>query len=950
MASFTFGAGNARKVLRLPLYALGALATLVVPRTPRLWVFGSGIGVGEGALPLYRLARSRLPGQVRLIWLAGTADELATARELGLDAELRRGWRGFRLTLRAKVLVVTHGFGDVNRYATRGGYVVQLWHGIPLKKLHLDAPAALRVSFLPDHRLVRAVMARAYRYGGRGISLFPVASALVATRIVSAFGVAPSRVVVTGDPRDDVLLAGSAESRRATARALIDAVAGPLPTTARLVLSAPTWRDGAADPGVPREADWEAIAAWLDRTDSVLLLRTHPLGRGDYASGPARSDRIRMLDPERLPEITPALPAIDLLITDYSSIAYDYSLLGGPIVFLAPDVEHYARARGLYTPYRAFTDGRQLADWRHVLAMIDRLDRDPAAAAATAAHVRWLRDEHIDLLDGRGTERVLAEILRRSGIAVSLGLTVAEVPWPATVRSRVTSARFDADTDGATGDDDGPALTITIDRAAHVVGTVRLDGARTQRPGAIVAADGVVTATFRLLSTRWGTSGLALPSGDYRLALGAEPGTGAAAEPAPGARPDTARVEVDAELPGELRHPLFRAQLLATAGGLLLRVSPPLADDERGPVAQKRLEREYRRARPTPDDAVFFESFYGQSASDNPLGIDRALAGIRPETRRYWSVVDASVAVPDGATRIVEGSREWWRVRAAARTLVVNDWLRKRYRPRPHQKVLQTWHGTMLKRLALDRNPGLRTRIAIRRESARWDALLAQNPYSAEIFRSAYAMDGPIWQHGYPRNDVFAHPERIRAVRAVLGLSDTARVVLYAPTWRDDRTEMVDYVDLASFAGELGGDHVLLLRGHSRTLRYGQDLEGAQLIDVTSYPDMSDLLQLADVFVTDYSSAMFDVVGTDKPMIFFTPDLAHYSTDLRGFYFDLLAEAPGPVVHDRDGLRAAVLGADAAAPAFAERRAAWRARFTPLDDGHAGERVVRHLLDEGWLG
>ena len=79
MASFTFGAGNARKVLRLPLYALGALATLLVPRTPRLWVFGSGIGVGEGALPLYRADRAALPDSVRLVWLAGSSAELTAA-------------------------------------------------------------------------------------------------------------------------------------------------------------------------------------------------------------------------------------------------------------------------------------------------------------------------------------------------------------------------------------------------------------------------------------------------------------------------------------------------------------------------------------------------------------------------------------------------------------------------------------------------------------------------------------------------------------------------------------------------------------------------------------------------------------------------------------------------------------------------------------------------------
>ncbi|MEO6532757.1 MAG: CDP-glycerol glycerophosphotransferase family protein [Pseudolysinimonas sp.] len=935
MASFTFGAGNARKVLRLPLYALGALATLLVPRTPRLWVFGSGIGVGEGALPLYRMARSALPDTVRLVWLVGSEAELTAAIAAGLDAELRRGWRGFRLTLRARVLVVTHGFGDVNRYATRGGFVVQLWHGVPLKRLHLDSDATLRVSFLPNHRLVRAVLARAYRLAGRGIGLFPVASALVAPRIASAFGIAPERVVVTGDPRDDLLLTGSVDARRAGARELLAAAVGELPPGARVVLSAPTWRDGGVDPGAPDDATWGLIADWLERTDAVLLVRTHPLGKGDYAGGPTRSDRIRMLGPDVLAEITPALPAVDALVTDYSSIAYDYSLVGGPIVFLAPDLEHYAKRRGLYLPYRAFAGGHQVGSWPDALARLDAVgDAGSAEAVAASVHSTWLRDENFDLLDGRATERVLAETLRRSGVAAALGLTVADVPSPTKVRSRVTRIAFD----GAAGP--APTLTVTIDPVGRDITTIRLDGARTQRLSSSVAtAEGDMTATFRMLSPRWGTPDLAMPSGDYRLTLDAG-----------SARAGTARVEVATELPGELRHPLFHARVLATAGGLVLRVSAPLADDERGPRAQARLEREYRRSRPTPEDAVFFESFYGQSSSDNPLGIDTALAAARPQTTRYWSVVDGSVAVPEGAVRVIEGSREWWHARGSARVLVVNDWLRKRYRRRPHQHVLQTWHGTMLKRLALDRGPGLRTRIAVKRERARWDALLAQNQYSAEIFRSAYDMHRPIWQEGYPRNDVFAEPARVPHVRTSLGLPTGARVVLYAPTWRDDRTEMVDYVDLASFAGELGDDHVLLVRGHSRTLPYGQDLEADRLIDVTSYPNMADLLQVADVFVTDYSSAMFDVVGTDKPLIFFTPDLAHYSTDLRGFYFDLLAEAPGPVVQSRDELRAAIMGADAAAPAFAAQRAAWRARFTPRDDGGAGARVVQRLVDEGWLG
>jgi CDP-glycerol glycerophosphotransferase len=898
MARFTFGAGNARKLLRVPLYLLGAIASVVVPRTPRLWVFGSGIGLGEGALPLYRAARERLPESTRLVWLATTDAELAEARALGLDAERKAGWRGFRLTLRAKVLVVTHGFGDVNRFGTRGGFVVQLWHGIPLKRLHLDSPATLRVSGVPDHRLVRGLLAWAYRRAGRGIQLFPVASELVAARIVSAFGVPRGNVVVTGDPRDDALVAAQPEP-------LLDA------GSSRAILYAPTWRDGAPDPVVPTTQEWSAIAEFLERGDAVLYVRAHPLGAGDYAHGPARSPRIRMLGADRVRDVNAVLPEVDVLLTDYSSIAFDFSLLGRPTVFLAGDLEQYAKRRGLYDGYREFSGGRYAEGWAAALDLLGTaLDGDPAALQ----HAAWLASEYVDVSPGGATERVLDEVLARLGGAA--GAAVAVHPRPAVA---VETA------DGAT-----LRVRVTGDASA-----ARLEGRRARVDG-ILTRDGADTiATFELLASRWGSDALALPSDDYRLQLSSPLGW-------------TSRVAATGD--ARMSHELFRGTARPEAGGLVVAISAPLADDERGARAQSRLERAYRSSRPAPEDAVFFESFYGQAASCNPLGIDRALAELSPTTRRYWSVADGSVAIPAGGIRLIEGSREWWRVRASARALVVNDWLRKRYRRRPHQKVLQTWHGTMLKKLALDRGLGLRTRIAVLRERDRWDVLLAQNPYSAAIFRSAYAMRRPIWEEGYPRNDVLHDPARAAHVRSVVGVPTGARVVLYAPTWRDDRTEMVDFVDLAAFAAELGPDHVLLVRGHSRTLRHGQDLFGPGLIDVTSYPDMADLLDVADLLVTDYSSVMFDFGATARPFVFFTPDLAHYSADLRGFYFDLLAEAPGPVVSTREGLRDAVLASVDGQPEFAARAAAWRERFTPRDDGAAGVRVVERMRAEGWFG
>jgi CDP-glycerol glycerophosphotransferase (TagB/SpsB family) len=406
-------------------------------------------------------------------------------------------------------------------------------------------------------------------------------------------------------------------------------------------------------------------------------------------------------------------------------------------------------------------------------------------------------------------------------------------------------------------------------------------------------------------------------------------------------------LSVSAAIPtGLLRAGLFRASITATSA-LNVSFAAPLTDAEVGAANQSRLESRYRSARGSLEQAVFFESYYGRNVSSNPRGIDRALAVLRPEITRYWSVADGSVEVPDGATAVIEGSTAWWDARASARLLIVNDWLRKRYRERPGQTVLQTWHGTPLKKIALDRS-GVRlpAAIATRRERARWNIMLAQNPFSAGAFRSSYDFRGPIWQEGYPRDDVLLTGDAA-AIRTRLGIPTRAKVVLYAPTWRDDRPGKVDHLDVAAFGEALGEGYVTLIRGHSRTMQPGSDVVAPGVLDVTTYPDISELFLVADVLVTDYSSVMFDFSVTGKPLYFFVPDLEHYRDDLRGFYFDLLETAPGPVLTDPAQLVASILRPDPAA--HAKRYAAWREKFNPRDDGHAGNRVVDRLGVEGLL-
>ncbi len=926
MARFTFATGNAKKVLALPLYGLGTLASPVVPRRNNLWVFGSGIGIGEGALALLLYAREADSGR-ELVWLTRNDRDATDAKALGIATASARSARGFWLTLRARVVVVTHGFGDANRFGIHGALVVQLWHGIPFKHLHLDSAETTRLPLLSRFALARRAVRQAYVRAARGIGMFTTASPISAARIRSAFGLPPERVVVTGDPRDDVLVMGTASGRSGTAKKRIaELLDDDTMLDARLLLYAPTWRDGELDPAIPTEADWQRIVGYLEKAGSVLIVRSHPLGAGDYSVGAALSNRVRMLGANLQGDVTPLLPAFDVLITDYSSIAFDYSLVGNPIVFLAPDFVEYSARRGAYEPFVDFSGGDEVASWDAAVGLLESIDGDPVTRDRFISHAEWLATRMFTFRDGRNTERVYDEILAR------LDGTVG-VPDPESTGLPVSSISL---TDGPL-----PELIVSGEVDGRAPSAAGLTGGRLRLNGSMTTTQSTWTARIPLLSTSLGGPQLPPPSGRYRLRM-----------------TDAQHRVIDLNVRGTaidetlrngtLRDGLFRVAIDTGSDGIILDFSAPLTAQELGAANQARLAAAYRASTAIVPDTIFFESYYAHNVSSNPRGIDRAIAALRPDTVRYWSVVDASVEVSSGAIAVIEGSDAWWQARASAQLLIVNDWLRKRHSRRPGQTVLQTWHGTPLKRLALDR-PGIRPRTAAatRREKSHWDIMLAQNPFSAKTFRSAYAFRGPIWQEGYPRNDILLTGDGAD-IRERLGIAPDVTVVMYAPTWRDDRPGTVDILDVASFAKNLGPGFITLLRGHSRTLDPGSDVLAPGVIDVTTYPDIADLFLVADALITDYSSVMFDFSVTGKPLYFFTPDLKRYRDELRGFYFDLLADAPGPVLTDQAELIRQILAPTA--EEFADRYAAWQARFNPRDDGHAGERVVQRLVAEGLLG
>ena len=357
--------------------------------------------------------------------------------------------------------------------------------------------------------------------------------------------------------------------------------------------------------------------------------------------------------------------------------------------------------------------------------------------------------------------------------------------------------------------------------------------------------------------------------------------------------------------------------------------------------------------------AVVYNSFNGRY-SDNPRAIYEELARRGAGCEHLWTAKgETPDRFPPGARAIVPGTPDHRRRVDAAKYIVANVEMREHLRKTSDMVFVQTWHGTALKRIGYDNRYVHAHPAAFERdveEYRRWDYLISPNAFTSEIMRSAFrGFEGEILETGYPRNDVLNSPGRAATrarVRKTLGIEPGQRAVLYAPTWRDNLYHEQGpgafqlALDVDEMARRLGDDHVLMLRLHFLVAEEAAGARGDAVRDVSQYEDIRDLYLAADVLITDYSSVMFDFAITGKPLLFYTYDLAHYRDELRGFYFDLEAEAPGPLCGDMDELIEALADRRGTRAAFADRYAAFRQRYCYLDDGRAAERVVDRVFGE----
>ncbi|WP_432150498.1 CDP-glycerol glycerophosphotransferase family protein [Streptomyces sp. bgisy029] len=391
---------------------------------------------------------------------------------------------------------------------------------------------------------------------------------------------------------------------------------------------------------------------------------------------------------------------------------------------------------------------------------------------------------------------------------------------------------------------------------------------------------------------------------------------------------------------------------------LLLRALRKRADRYRSRPFKATTYNTWLTRLPARRGSVVFESHMGRCYGDSPRALHEEIRRQGLKLHATWSYDTSPAGFPADARLVRRWSWRYLWALARAEYWVDNQGFPQHLRKPARTTYLQTWHGSAYKRMGFDETR-VRLQNAPQRERLqqavhRFDHFLVRSEHDVATLARAYRLpEDRLLRTGYPRNDALI-AERVRAetegrlprppLSGALGIDDHKKVVLYAPTFRGGpaggkqaRRRLL--LDVREFAERFGDTYTLLVRAHYLEAARLPVCPPGTVIDVSRHHDVSEILALADVLVTDYSSIMFDFALLDRPVILYAPDLDAYAAE-RGSYFDLREKAPGPVTATQEELFAELAELKQSDIRYTPQRAAFAAEFGGYDRGDAARRTV----------
>jgi len=308
---------------------------------------------------------------------------------------------------------------------------------------------------------------------------------------------------------------------------------------------------------------------------------------------------------------------------------------------------------------------------------------------------------------------------------------------------------------------------------------------------------------------------------------------------------------------------------------------------------------------PMDEKSIIF-SAHSRKYNDSPRAIYEYMIA-RPEFQDYtfyWALDDTSVEIPGNAIKIVPDTVKYFRTALKCKYWITCVNIERSLKFKRKKCIyLNTWHGIPIKTVG---------NMAEGRKDYNFsyiDYFCISGDYEIPIYEKSFNVPVEhMLKTGMPRNDVLysTSAEEIKRIKEKNGLPLNKKLLLYAPTWRDSKDGGKSYsikppMDLMKWEEKLGEEYILLFRTHP----YTNELLGVDfnsfVRDYTNYPNINDLMKIADILISDYSATIFDYAILERPIISFAYDCDDYGRE-RGFAMDIRKEMPGGISENEDAV------------------------------------------------
>lgn len=346
-----------RNIAEVPIYVI----SLISKRDKNIWVFGAWKGnfFADNTKYLYEYVCNNHK-DIKAIWVTKNKNIIKEMNIKGYECYYFYSLKGIYYSLRSEVVFQTEGNQDVNSFCLGRAKVIQLWHGTPLKKIGYDNDNRNKENFLK--KIIFKILP--YKEPNKSGNLYCVSSELVANKFMSAFRTRKENIFITGQPRIDGLFKRGKNNFINNVKAQIG--------NASLIIYMPTHRKFGNGKNIYTKDVLDNINLKLKEQNIYMIFKPHFHEIKNILNNNYTFTNIIIPRAEsELSDPYSFIQECDLLITDYSSIFFDFMILDKPIVFFPYDLKEYVESDfPLYFDYTSTVPGPISYTWDELIENI----------------------------------------------------------------------------------------------------------------------------------------------------------------------------------------------------------------------------------------------------------------------------------------------------------------------------------------------------------------------------------------------------------------------------------------------------------------------------------------------------------------------------------------------------------------------------------------------------